>query len=115
MKKLLALLTLLAGLYVTPVFAASFGITLTWLDNSNNEANFGIERSNTVTGTFVLIATVGTNVTTYTDSPLVSGTQYCYRVFAYNDAGRSGYSNTACETAGIRAPSTLKTTPTTMP
>jgi hypothetical protein len=50
---------------------------------------------------FVEIATVGPNVTQYTDSGLLPLTTYCYRVRAYNAAGDSGYSNTACSQAGL--------------
>ena len=78
----------------------SVSAKLTWTDNSDNEWGFSIERKRAVGGTtiknFSVIATVGQDVTTYTDSgPFQSGSTYIYRVSAYNDAGFSDYSNEA--------------------
>lgn len=72
-------------------------IRLTWKDNSNNEDGFKIERK-TTDGTYTLIGSVGANVTTYTDMNLNPATTYYYRVYAYNSAGNSGYSNEASAT-----------------
>ena len=44
---------------------------------------------------FAEIATVGANVTSFSDTGLSRFTIYTYRVRAFNDAGNSGYSNTA--------------------
>ena len=76
--------------------AASF--QLTWVDNSQNEDGFNIERKLGTTGTFSLLATVGPNVTSYSDNNLADSTTYCYRLNAFNSAGNSAYSNEACET-----------------
>jgi hypothetical protein len=68
-------------------------IDLTWTDNSNNEDGFKVERS--LDGiTFTQIATVGGNVTKYSDTTLTCATFYQYRVRAYNANGNSAYSNT---------------------
>jgi subtilisin family serine protease len=69
-------------------------INLSWVDNSDNETGFKIERSTNGTK-FSLIATVGANVTSYSNTGLKRNTTYWYRVRAYNDAGDSAYSNTA--------------------
>ena len=42
---------------------------------------------------------MGANVTSYSDSGLVDGETYCYRVLAYNAAGSSPYSNEECTAA----------------
>jgi hypothetical protein len=76
------------------VNAASF--QLTWVDNSQNEDGFNIERKVDTDSTFSLIATVGANVTSYYDDNLANNTTYCYRVNAFNDAGNSAYTNEAC-------------------
>lgn len=67
-------------------------IKLAWSDNATNETGFKIERCTGGTCTnFVQIATVGSNVTTYTNSGLVASTAYSYRVRAYNSGGDSSY------------------------
>jgi Concanavalin A-like lectin/glucanases superfamily/Chitobiase/beta-hexosaminidase C-terminal domain/Family of unknown function (DUF6298) len=72
---------------------------LSWGDTSTNEANFQIERKTGTNGTYVQIALVSADVTSYVDSNLIDGTTYCYRVSALNSAGTSGYSNEACDIA----------------
>ena len=79
-------------------------IALSWTDNSNDEDGFTIERWDG--SNYVQIASVGTDVTTYTNTGLSYNTTYTYRVAAYNSAGSSGYSNTAsATTAQLTAPS----------
>ena len=58
------------------------------------EAGFNIERSTDGT-TFTKIATVGANVTTYSDTGLARSATYSYRVSAFNSGGSSAYSNAA--------------------
>jgi hypothetical protein len=82
---------------LTAVALSQTQIRLTWTDNSNNESGFKIERF-TGAQPFVEIATVGANVTTYTNSGLTANTTYTYRVRAYNGAGNSDYTNTASAT-----------------
>ena len=83
------------GLVTTVV--SSTQITLTWVDQANNESGFKIER-NTGTGSFAQVATVGANVTTYANTGLTAATNYTYRVRATNSSGDSAYSNTASAT-----------------
>ena len=64
----------------------------TWMDNSNNEEGFEIERRMGTTQTYTQIAIVGANITSYNDSGLVDGDTYCYRVLAFNATGSSPYS-----------------------
>jgi hypothetical protein len=82
------------GLTATAV--SSSQINLTWVDRSTTEQGFKIERSTGAgSGTFAQIATVGANVTSYSNTGLAGSTTYSYRVRAYNAAGDSNYSNTA--------------------
>ena len=76
---------------------SSSQIDLTWTDNSNNEDGFRIERATGATSPdiFSQIASVGANVAQYPSSGLSSNTRYWYRVYSYNVAGNSIYSNTA--------------------
>lgn len=68
-------------------------IRLDWTDTANNEIGFSIERS--LDGlTFVEIATVGADTTTYTDTGLAPNTTFFYRVRAFNISGFSAYTNT---------------------
>ncbi len=69
-------------------------INLAWIDNATNETGFRIERCKGTTCTnFTLIATVGSNVTSYANTGLSANTTYRYRVYAYNASGNSAYSN----------------------
>ncbi|HEW78577.1 MAG TPA: hypothetical protein ENH34_01225, partial [Phycisphaerales bacterium] len=77
-------------------------IDLSWVDNSNNEDSFSIERK-TGSGLFSQIATVGVNVTIYSDTGLTDSTTYAYRVLARNSVGDSAYSNTASATTEAAA------------
>ena len=77
-------------------------IHLAWRDNLKNEEGFKIERKTGSSGAWSEIASVGPNVATYDDSGLWSGTDYCYRVKAFNVAGESPYSNEAwAKTQGV--------------
>lgn len=88
-----------SGLSVlTPVVANNIAsIHLIWLDNSGNETGFEVERAQFNTTAFSRIATVGPNVTEYTDQLRTNGT-FCYRVRAVNATGASAYSNEGCQT-----------------
>lgn len=71
-------------------------INLSWSDNSTNESGFLIERApdnGGSPGTWVQIASVGMNITSYSDMGLAVSTRYWYRVRAYNANGDSVYSN----------------------
>ena len=68
-------------------------ISLTWLDNSDNEVGFRIERKLSVPETYVQVATLGANATAFTDTALTANTGYYYRIRAFNSGGVSSYSN----------------------
>jgi hypothetical protein len=93
-------------------------IDLSWKDNSGNEDGFKIELSPNGTSSWIQIATVGANVTSYSNTGLNCGMTYYYRVRAYNAGagGDSGYSNTAnattfaCASSAPAAPSDLGAT-----
>jgi hypothetical protein len=96
------LFTLLAVLS-SPAAITAAQLTLSWSDNSTNEDGFRIERRMGTTGTYAEIATLGVNAASYTDVNLANGTNYCYRVRAYNALGVSGYSNEQCATTSVAA------------
>jgi len=72
---------------------ASSQINLTWLDNSNYEDGYRIERKTGSTGSWSEIALRGPDYTWYQDTGLLRNTTYFYRVRAYNATGNSAYSN----------------------
>ncbi len=84
--------------------ATTNSLTLTWTDNSTDESGFNIERLDPSSGTWVLIKTTSRNVTSYTNGRLAPGTTYTYRVYAFNSAGNSAYSNQASGTTLPAAP-----------
>ena len=68
-----------SGLTATVVNGNS--VKLDWVDNSNNEQGFLIERK--TTGDYSLLAVVAANVITYTDTTVVADTGYYYRLRGY--------------------------------
>ncbi|MFA4907717.1 MAG: FISUMP domain-containing protein [archaeon] len=81
-------------------------ILLTWQDNSKIEDGFRIERKEEG-GSYVQIAEVVANVTSFEDSGLTYGSKYYYRVRAYASMNNSAYSNQKLITVEISAPSDL--------
>ncbi len=88
-------------------------INLTWVDNSNNESGFKIERSVNGTGPSTLIFTTAAGSTNYVDTSLTSATTYQYRIYSYNIVGNSAVTAgvSATTLAGVpAAPTTLAAT-----
>jgi hypothetical protein len=82
---------------LTAVVVGSNRVLLAWLDNSNDEQVFKLERRTTSTA-YVEIAQPAANDTSYWDAAVVLGTTYLYRIRASNVAGDSAYSNEASAT-----------------
>lgn len=68
-------------------------VKLSWSDTNNSEKGFRIERRTGLFGCFSIIGTVGPGATSFTDSSVTPGSNYYYRVRAYNDNVSSSYSN----------------------
>jgi len=85
-------------------------VTLSWVDNSEDEVGFRIERKSEG-GSYAWLANVAANGQGYTDSTVSSGSSYTYRVYAFNDNGDSAYSNesgvTVSDPPAPEAPSQL--------
>jgi titin len=79
-------------------------VVLAWADLSGNESGFQLERGSSATGSFVNVADLAANATTYTDAGLTDATSYCYRVRAVNAAGPSGYTDAVCVTTPLAPP-----------
>jgi len=93
----------LAPTGLTAVTASSSQVNLSWTDNAANESGYKIE-SKTGAGAYSLLATVGADVKAYSNTGLSASTAYTYRVYAYNTAGNSGYSNEASATTAAVTP-----------
>ena len=90
--------------------APSSAIDVRWSDNSSNESNFLVERS-TDGFTFTQVASLGANVTAFTNSGLAGSTTYTYRVRASNSGGFSAYSNVASATTAAPPAPTAPSAP----
>lgn len=80
-----------SGLTATAV--SSTQIDLAWVDNSNGEEGFQIERKSNETGLYTAITVLGSNAVAYSDTGVSPGITYYYRIRAFNEGGYSPYSN----------------------
>ena len=87
-------------------------LVLSWTNNATNADGYRVDRS--ADGfTFAQIAQLGSTVQSYTDAGLAAGATYVYRVYAYNGAGTSAYSNLASgQTQAIVLTPTAPSSPT---
>jgi len=87
---------------LTATSLSGTAIRLNWIDNSNSEDGFRIERSDDGL-TFKQIGLAGPNAAAFDDTGLASAKFYTYRVRAYNGASTSGFSNTfSASTLGVQ-------------
>jgi len=98
------------NLVVNATSATSAGFT--WTDAANNELGYKVERKTGAGGTWANAVALESGflppgTQSYSNSDLAPQTQYYYRVYAFNSAGNSGYSNEANATtpADTTAPS----------
>ena len=74
-------------------------VDLSWTDNSGNEDGFIVWRSLNGATNWTQVGTVGANVTSFSDTTVVAGTTYFYRVNGFIGAAYSAYSETVSATA----------------
>lgn len=72
----------------------SRSVRLSWSDQSDDEAGFRLERSQSSDFKLVDTMTLDPDVTSYQDIDLLPFTDYYYRIVAFNAAGDSDFSNT---------------------
>ena len=77
-------------------------ISVTWVDNSSDEATFELERE-AAGGSWLSLVPLPQNTTAYTDATAAAGTTYRYRVRASNGGGGSAYSTSATVTTWAQA------------
>jgi len=80
---------------------------LVWLDDSENEDGFIIQRS-TDAASWQFLATVGTGVTNYVDVSAALNQKYYYRLQATNGPGVSPFSNIASGRSLVAPPSDIR-------
>ena len=80
--------TMPEGIAVDAIYATQ--IDFSWVDTSFDELGFKIKRKLASEDTFTLIATLGPNVTEYSDVGLSSDTHYYYSIQSFNEASDSG-------------------------
>ena len=110
LSMIISLLLFLALADTSSARTQNVTFTLSWEDNSNNEDGFVLQRREGRQGSqFVDVATVGAGVVSAEDTitESVGNVTYCYRVLAYNGAGRSGSSNEVCKTTPAIGPVTI--------
>jgi tartrate-resistant acid phosphatase type 5 len=81
---------------VTPLSGTS--VRVDWTAVSGADDCY-VDRSDDGGSIFASLATVTAPTTTYTDSGLMEGTEYCYRIRAHNICGVADPSPTGCEAA----------------
>jgi len=72
--------------------------TITWKDNSHNEIGFKVYKGTNS----IPVATLKSNVTSYTPTGLSQDTNYTYSVKAYNDAGESEATTISFKTLAVK-------------
>src|SRR6266487_422602 len=95
---------------LTATATSSSTIDLGWVDNADNEIEQGLERSVGSNSNYVLLDNVDPNVTAFTDTQLIDGTKYYYRVRAFNTGGFSAYSNERSAITTLNSPNALTAT-----
>ncbi len=85
----------------------SCSIELVWTDNSSNETGFKVERKQGYGGSWAEMFSLIENTVSFTDTGLVDGMLYYYRVNAFNSYGSSAYSNTDSAITTMNRPRNL--------
>ena len=85
-------------------------INLNWVDNSNNESGFVIERSANGSTGWNQVAAKAANSTAHSDSGLAESTSYYYRMYATSLDGPSLKSSVVSGMSLLAAPSSMTAT-----
>ena len=88
---------------LSAVDASTSKINLSWRDNSSSELGLKIERKIGTGATYSQIADIAADKTSYSDTGLNEATTYYYRVYAYDTAEDSDYSNEASATTDSKS------------
>ena len=69
-------------------------VVINWIDSSDNEDGFIVERLGGTDTVFVIMDTASSNTTSYTDTSVFDGITYHYRIKSFNLGGESEYTDT---------------------
>src|SRR5207245_460672 len=89
---------------LTATATSSSTINLGWIDNANNEVGARIERSVGSNSNYAFLTNVLANVSAFTDTGLLDGTQYYYRLESFNPGGFSTYSSEQSAVTPLNSP-----------
>ncbi len=101
-----------AFVLAVPLVASAEQLTVHWSDHSADEHGFIVERRDVAEAQYAPLAELGANVESYADSSVLPGSDYCYRVRAFNAIFVSEYTP---ETCSGNAPAPTPVTPTPVP
>ncbi|WP_354623663.1 fibronectin type III domain-containing protein [Psychromonas sp. MME2] len=76
-------------LFIMSPVALSASLQIAWNDNSTNEEGFFVEKRIVNDDFFQNIAVLAANTTQYNDLDVISEETYCYRITAFNQAGKN--------------------------
>lgn len=91
---------------LTAVAISGSQINLTWMDNSNNETGFRLDRKKDQSASSDLLP-INQDATSYSDNNLLDGTKYIYKIVSYNSTGNSDYSNETFAITNLNPPTEL--------
>ncbi len=87
---------------ITSLTTSEEGVTINWTDNSITEDGYKVYRSENG-GSFTSVATLSSNISSFTDANVTGGDTYSYFIHAFNNNGTSN-SDTLSIVAPNRAP-----------
>jgi len=82
------------------VQASNIGLSISWvcISNCTDFTETGILIGRSPEGTnWIILTSVATNITNYTDNGIADLTTFCYRVAGYNAYGTGDWSNVVCK------------------
>lgn len=76
-----------------PNYVHPTGVELTWNDNSNDEKNYFVQRSETVSDDFNVVKILEPDMKYYNDTSISPNKEYYYRIMMINSVNEKGYSD----------------------
>jgi hypothetical protein len=92
----------------TPSYSS--GVWVTWVDNSQTEDGFRVQRGPTSAGPWETVGTTGADYPYFSEGGLTPEQQVCYQVIAFNSKGESAPSNVDCTAPPLPPTNVVATT-----